>query len=159
MRVSICLFLLLQQICDIWLTYRGLFPTRYQHSCHGHGSYVYDTYSSHALFWHCVIQITIFSTYHHFIYGDEDSYFLIGKILARWSHRMEIFFALLVLCGGESTGHQWIPLAKASDAELWYFLWSAPEPTVEQTMEKPVIWDAIALIMTSLEWEHCFINT
>ena len=100
MRVSICPCLLLQQICDIWLTYRGLFPTRYQHSCHGHGSYVYDTYSSHALFCHCVIQITIFSTYHHFKYGDEDSYFLIGNVLARWRHRMEIFFALLVLCGG-----------------------------------------------------------
>ena len=27
------------------------------------------------------------------------------------------------LCG-EFTGHRWIPLTKASDAELWYFLWS-----------------------------------
>ena len=26
----------------------------------------------------------------------------------------------------EFTGHLWIPLTKASDAELWYFLWSAP---------------------------------
>ena len=39
---------------------------------------------------------------------------------------------------------------KASDAELWYFLPSAPDQTVEQTIETPVIWDAIALIMTSL---------
>ena len=30
------------------------------------------------------------------------------------------------LCG-EFTGHRWIPLTKASDAELWCFLWSAPE--------------------------------
>ena len=30
------------------------------------------------------------------------------------------------LCGG-FTGHRWIPLTKASDAELWCFLWSAPE--------------------------------
>ena len=29
------------------------------------------------------------------------------------------------LCG-EFTGHRWISLTKASDAELWYFLWSAP---------------------------------
>ena len=29
------------------------------------------------------------------------------------------------LCG-EFTGHQWIPRTKASDAELWCFLWSAP---------------------------------
>ena len=30
------------------------------------------------------------------------------------------------LCG-EFTGHRWIPRSKASDAELWYFLWSASE--------------------------------
>ena len=30
------------------------------------------------------------------------------------------------LCG-EFTGHRWIPRTKASDVELWYFLWSAPE--------------------------------
>ena len=30
------------------------------------------------------------------------------------------------LCG-EFTGPQWIPRTKASDAELWCFLWSAPE--------------------------------
>ena len=32
------------------------------------------------------------------------------------------------LCG-EFTGHHWIPLTKASDAELSCFLWSAPEQT------------------------------
>ena len=58
-------------------------------------------------------------------------------------------FRYWLLCG-EFTGHPWIPLTKASDAELWSFLWSAPEPTVEQTIETPVIWDAIAVIMTSL---------
>ena len=51
---------------------------------------------------------------------------------------------------GESTGHRWIPLTKASDAELWCFLCSVPEQTVEQTIETQVIWDAITLIMTSL---------
>ena len=34
------------------------------------------------------------------------------------------------LCG-EFTGPLWIPLTKASNAELWYFLWSALEQTVE----------------------------
>ena len=48
----------------------------------------------------------------------------------------------------ESTGDRWIPLTKASNTELWCFLWSAPEP--EPTIETPVIWDAIVLIMTSL---------
>ena len=54
-----------------------------------------------------------------------------------------------ILCG-EFTGHRWIPRTKFSDAELWCSSWSAPEPTVEQTMETQVIWDAIAPIMTSL---------
>ena len=45
----------------------------------------------------------------------------------------------------ESIGHRWIRPTKASDEELWSFLWSAPEQTV-------VIWDVIALIMTSLWW-------
>ena len=48
----------------------------------------------------------------------------------------------------EFTGHRSIPLTKASDAELWYFLWTTSEQTVEQTMETPVVWDAIAPIMT-----------
>ena len=30
------------------------------------------------------------------------------------------------LCG-EFTGHRWIPRTKASDVELWCFLWSTPE--------------------------------
>ena len=51
---------------------------------------------------------------------------------------------------GESTGHRWIPLTEASYVELWYFLWSSPEQTVEQTTETLVIRDTIALIMTSL---------
>ena len=51
---------------------------------------------------------------------------------------------------GESTSHEWFPLTRASDAELWCFLWSAPKQEAEQTTETPVIWDAIAPIMTSL---------
>ena len=34
------------------------------------------------------------------------------------------------LCG-DFTGHRWIPRTNASDAELWCFLWSAPEWTVD----------------------------
>ena len=56
---------------------------------------------------------------------------------------------------GESTGQRWIPLTKAIDVDIWCSLWSAPEQTVEQTSETPVVWnDAIALIMTSLYWGH-----
>ena len=53
------------------------------------------------------------------------------------------------LCG-KFTCHRWIPLTKASDMELWCFLWSATEQTFKQTIKTPVIWDAIALIVTSL---------
>ena len=54
-----------------------------------------------------------------------------------------IFYAVLPLCMmtssnrnffsvtgplcGDFTGHRWIPLTKASDAELWHFLWAASE--------------------------------
>ena len=48
------------------------------------------------------------------------------------------------LCG-EFSGDRWISLTKTSDAELWCFLWSAPEETIVRL----VIWDGIALIMTS----------
>ena len=63
-----------------------------------------------------------------------------------------IIFRVTGLLWGEFTGHRSIPRTKASDAELWCLLWSAPELTAEQTMETPVIWDAFVLIMTSLRW-------
>ena len=46
-----------------------------------------------------------------------------------WRHQMETFSALLVFCAGNSPvpGPRWIPRTKASDAEIWCFLWSAPE--------------------------------
>ena len=56
------------------------------------------------------------------------------------------FSALLALREGNP------PVTKSSDGELWCFLWSAPEQTVEQTVGTLVIWYAIALIRTSLEW-------
>ena len=68
------------------------------------------------------------------------------------------------LCG-EFIGHRWISLIKASDMELGYLLLSAPEQTVMQTIETQVSWDAIALIITSLQcssaslkWNHVHIS-
>ena len=62
---------------------------------------------------------------------------------------MEVRFTGLLW--GETTGNRWILLTKASDTEgFWCFLCSAPEQAVEQPIETPVIWDAIAHIMTSL---------
>ena len=51
---------------------------------------------------------------------------------------------------GESIGHRWIPLTKGGDGDLWCLLWSSPEQTIGQNIETPILWDAIALIMTSL---------
>ena len=59
------------------------------------------------------------------------------------------------LLWGESTRHRWIPLTKPSDAKLWCFLWSAPG----QTIETPVIWDAIALFIKSLKWSRLCVGT
>ena len=47
-----------------------------------------------------------------------------------WRHQMERFSALLAICAGNSpvpAGPRGIPRTKASDEELWCFLWSAPE--------------------------------
>ena len=82
---------------------------------------------------------------------DSSCYCFINMVMgSRWDHRMETFSVLLALCDRDSTGHRWIPLTKANNAELWCLFWSAPDQTVEQTIETSVIWDAIALIMTSL---------
>ena len=43
---------------------------------------------------------------------------------------------------GESTGHRWNPFRKVRDAELWYFLWCAPEQTAEEAVEMPWRHDA-----------------
>ena len=67
----------------------------------------------------------------------------------RWRHRMEIFFCVTGLLWGESTGHRWFALTKASDAELWWFLWCTSELTVAQTIKTTMIWDPMALIVTS----------
>ena len=73
-------------------------------------------------------------------------------LMVWWRHQMETFSALLAFCAGNFTGPRWIRRTKPSDAKLWSFLWSVPEQTAEQTIETPMIWDAIVLIMTSLLW-------
>ena len=56
---------------------------------------------------------------------------MLGRLCSTWYHMMtssngNIFRVTGHLCG-EFTGLRWIPRTKASDAELWYFLWSASE--------------------------------
>ena len=40
-----------------------------------------------------------------------------------WRHQMETFFRVTGLLCGEFTGHRWIPLTEANDAELCYFFY------------------------------------
>ena len=53
----------------------------------------------------------------------------------------------------ESTGDQWIALTKTSNAELWCFLWSAPEQTAEETIKTP----GFETPSRSL-WRHCNVS-
>ena len=55
----------------------------------------------------------------------------VGECLPIMTSSNEDIFRVTGPLWGEFTGHHWIPLTKACDAELWCFLWSAPEHTVE----------------------------
>ena len=52
-------------------------------------------------------------------------------------------------CEGNSPVNGYFPSQKPVTRSFEIY-WSAPEKTIEQTIETPVIWDAIPLIMTSL---------
>ena len=57
-----------------------------------------------------------------------------------WRHPyMEMFSALLALCAGNTPVARWIPLTKASDAELWCFLWFVPEQRIKHGTFENVI--------------------
>ena len=108
-------------------------------------SYQYDLIAQHA---------GIVTLRHAWHISTRIQYTSVWWLLKSWFHMMTSSNGIICritghLCG-EFTGPRWIPRTKASDAELWCFLWSAPEPTLEQTMKTLVIWKAIALIMTSL---------
>ena len=92
----------------------------------------------------------VYIMYYSFAPHDVADSFICGDFLAGMMTSSN--WNILRVTGpfrGEYTGYRWIHLTRASDSELWCFL-SAPEQTVEQTVETPVIWDTIALIMTSL---------
>ena len=58
--------------------------------------------------------------------SDDAVMRLVISFIMTTSSNGNIFRVTGPLCG-EFTGYRWIPLTKASDTELWYFLWSAPE--------------------------------
>ena len=47
--------------------------------------------------------------------------------MTSWRHQMETFSAILAICEGNSLVTSEFPHTKASDPELWCFLWSAHE--------------------------------
>ena len=69
-----------------------------------------------------------------------------------WRHQMETFPAILPFAKGIRRSHVDSPHKGLWRGALMFFFWCAPEQTLEQTVEMAVIWDAVMLIMTSLQW-------
>ena len=63
---------------------------------------------------------------------------------------METFSPLLALREGNPRVTGGFPSQRPVARSFDVLIWSTPEQTDEHTIETPVIWDAIALIMTSL---------
>ena len=84
----------------------------------------------------------------HFYFHKIHYFFIMYPIwhddFIKWKNKIDAAGHLCV----EFPGGRWIPCTKASDTELWCFLWSAPEWTFESTFVRLVIWDAIAPIMS-----------
>ena len=76
----------------------------------------------------------------------KETYFLHTR--EWWRHQMETFSTLLALCEGISPVTGEFPSQRPVTRSFDVFL-SVPEQTVEQTIERLVIWAAIAPIMTS----------
>ena len=69
---------------------------------------------------------SLYWTDHNAKQSELAQYWLQRSIFMMMSSNENIFRVTGLLCG-EFTGPQWIPHTKASDAELWCFLWSASE--------------------------------
>ena len=67
----------------------------------------------------CIVEIRRFQDRLLYLMG-------IHSLVMTTSSNGNVFSVTGPLCG-EFTGHRWIPLTKASDAELWGFLWSATD--------------------------------
>ena len=72
-------------------------------------------------------------------YGAKTDYTLYKGIFGMMTSSSGNIFRVTGPLWGEFTDHRWIPFTKASDAGFWYFLWSVPEQTVEQTIETLMI--------------------
>ena len=91
--------------------------------------------------------------------GTEKSTFFSHAMAARKKRLCIILFMMTSSNGnifrvighlwGESTGHRWIPFTKASDVELWCFLWCSPEHMTEHSRFR---WFET---LSCSFWRHC----
>ena len=98
--------------------------------------------------WHLVLEL-IWTWQFGFVYW-EDSIFWQGLGIYMMTSSNGNIFRLTGPLWGESAGHRWIPLPKASDAELWFFFdlrlnKRLSKPSRRRWFEKP---------SRSL-WRHC----
>ena len=122
--------------CQFCVIFKNMIST---HECICITKMILPKWHSCDRIWHCLIMYIF-----HNAHLDNSS---MQPMFIMTSSKGNIFRITGALWG-ESTGHRWIPLTKASDADLRCFLWS--EQTVEQTIETMLIWDAMVLIMTSV---------
>ena len=118
-----------------WVNQEGNHRVDYLITC----SLIIQYYTRHG-YYTCSIQTRLWIR-------KDTQYLTLPDDVIKWKH-----FPYYWRFVREFTGHRWIPRRKASDADLWCFLWYVPGQTVGQTIEALVIWDAIALIMLSLYW-------
>ena len=78
--------------------------------------------------------------------------------LLHWSARVKQSWRILALKRLCDCPSEVILGDMANQPADQHVLWSAPQQKIEQTNETPVIWDAIVLIMTSLQW-HIKVQT
>ena len=86
---------------------------------------------------HCVLNLgneiaTTFCTWH-------------DSPLSWWRHRLETFSALLTLCEGNPSDTSGFTSQRPVRRSFDVFFDLLLKPTVEQTIETPVIWDAIRI--------------
>ena len=87
-------------------------------------------------------------------------WFIVESTLIHWAMMTSSNGNIFRITGPFVRGNQWSPVdfphkgqwRGASDAELWCFLWCAPEHMVGQTVETPVVWNTLSLNVTLLKW-------
>ena len=66
-----------------------------------------------------------------------------GYFMTWWHHGMERLSILLTICEGNPLGNSGFPSQRASNGDIWCFSDVSLNNTVEQTLERLVIWNAM----------------